>query len=257
MQEKERNDMYQVYLPMSFNQAPIAAKCLGAGFSEGAHVQLGTNWHRSWGLYVGYWDNRIGVPCVWGALMINQAVYIGIGGNTPYVLGFNEPDMADQANMTPEEAAPLWHTLTQARPERLFASPSTIESDTWLPDFRNCYISMFGIPPRFDVIDIHCYADDPTADLARVDLACTYANTWGVNEVWISEFQYGHRQEEGATDRLVTFFDELRSRPLVKKVFWFAVNIHPAPWYPDDWLIPNLVTDEWELTELGEVYRDL
>jgi hypothetical protein len=254
-----RKSTTTVFFPFIGHETNKAQRCLGAGATEDTHVKLGTSWHRSWGLYVWWNYNRYGVPCVWGEYLVDQAIQIGIGGNSPYVLGFNEPDREDQANLTPLEAAPLWHTLTEAHTERLFASPAIVESDTWLTDFRTEYIGMYGEPPRMDVIDIHCYADDPVSDLARVDYALARASDWAINEVWVSEFQYGHRQEQGAADRLVEFFDGLESRLPVTKIFWFSVHIPSPlpPWYPSDWLAPNLIDTDGELTELGQVYSSL
>jgi hypothetical protein len=41
----------------------------------------------------------------WNAAGIDQIATLVEADNSPYLLGFNEPDNSGQANMTPEDAA--------------------------------------------------------------------------------------------------------------------------------------------------------
>ncbi|CAN0554626.1 unnamed protein product, partial [Ectocarpus sp. 8 AP-2014] len=36
-----------------------------------------------------------------------------VGDTSPYLLGFNEPNYGEQANLTPQEAADLWPQVRQ------------------------------------------------------------------------------------------------------------------------------------------------
>ena len=80
-----------------------------------------------------------------------------VGGNSPYILGFNEPDLSSQANLTPQRAAVLWRRIEQAYPHRLLVSPAVSCGDLyWLVRFRSAYRELYGTWPRFDVLAACC-----------------------------------------------------------------------------------------------------
>ena len=51
------------------------------------------------------------MPLIWGAANVNAGTLSQVRGEGPYLLGFNEPDMSGQANMTPAQALSLWPQL--------------------------------------------------------------------------------------------------------------------------------------------------
>ena len=73
---------------------------------------------------------------------------------TKNLLGFNEPDLKSQANMTVDEAIRLWPKL-QSTGLRL-GSPATINpTSTWLSEFMS-KADKGGL--RVDFVTMHCYA---------------------------------------------------------------------------------------------------
>ncbi|WP_210494956.1 glycosyl hydrolase [Patulibacter sp. SYSU D01012] len=125
------------------------------------------------------------VPMLWGAGSVTDATIDRLtadrrAGRARALLGFNEPDLGGQANMTPAQAIALWPRL-EATGLRLgspaVASPYTrSQSDpakTWLDDFLSRAKAQGR---RVDFVALHFYGDwtDPTTvrsierDLRRV-----------------------------------------------------------------------------------------
>ncbi len=148
-----------------------------------------------------------------------------LGGNGRYVMGFNEPDGTSQADLTPTQAATLWHDQVEplAAGKKLVGpvvmqwedcgdnqgkiNPATGLAYTpddcptprggwWLHQFRRDYINRYGRPPRIDVMPVHAY--HWWGELHSGEVAAWFetftaqrialANAWGVPEVWITEF---------------------------------------------------------------------
>lgn len=80
----------------------------------------------------------------------------------PWVLGFNEPDLASQANMTVAQALALWPQL-EAMGNKLI-SPATAGSMSagsgWFFDFMNGVGASGGYTPRVDAIAVHSYTQN-------------------------------------------------------------------------------------------------
>ena len=71
-----------------------------------------------------------------------------------YVLGFNEPNKTDQANMTVADAIALWPAMT-SNPNILVGSPATsADGQTWFKDF---YTQAQAAGLRIDFIALHWY----------------------------------------------------------------------------------------------------
>ena len=71
-----------------------------------------------------------------------------------YVLGFNEPNKSDQANMTVADAIALWPAMT-SNPNILVGSPATsADGQSWFNDF---YTQAQAANMRIDFIALHWY----------------------------------------------------------------------------------------------------
>ena len=80
------------------------------------------------------------------------------------VLGFNEPNHADQANMDPEVAAYAWLRLQEAYPEKTLVSPSASPPHTeeWFDQFFEvCDV----IGCRVDYLATHAYTGNADVDI--------------------------------------------------------------------------------------------
>ncbi len=119
---------------------------------------LNLKWHYSWGSRANFFAPPF-VPMIRNAAVLDQDA-IGIvtrqlaQTNTKHLLGFNEPDVTAQANMSVDKAISLWPKL-QATGLRL-GSPATVApSSPWLADFM-AKAKNKGL--RVDFITMHIYA---------------------------------------------------------------------------------------------------
>ncbi|WP_329103599.1 glycosyl hydrolase [Micromonospora sp. NBC_01699] len=99
------------------------------------------------------------VPMIWGAKSVNPGELAKAKAAGPYLLGFNEPDMAEQSNMSPEAALDLWPQLVATG--ATLGSPAVAwggaDAGGWLDRF------MSGAKARnlrVDFIALHWYGGD-------------------------------------------------------------------------------------------------
>ena len=108
-------------------------------------------------------------------------------GDVDYLLGHNEPDAEEQANMTVEEVVAQWPQLQAAADEYdlLLGSPSTKHYNAqWLIDFMDI-VDAPGSGLRVDFMAIHWYYP-PNVDSFMSKMQWVY-NQWG-RDVWVTEF---------------------------------------------------------------------
>lgn len=109
------------------------------------------------------------VPMIWGAAMVTDGNLAKAKQNGGALLGFNEPDLREQANMSVEQALDLWPRL-QSTGLRLGSPVVAFGGDTaggWLDRF------MSGVRERgyrVDFIALHWYGSDFRADAATGQL---------------------------------------------------------------------------------------
>nr|WP_231127131.1 glycosyl hydrolase [Motilibacter aurantiacus] len=128
---------------------------------------LGATWSYNWTDSGSSASGVQFVPMVWGAATAASAAQMGAlasgarAGRYKELLGFNEPDHADQADLTPEQALALWPKL-QATGLRLGSPAVANYWGGWLDRF------MSGAQARgyrVDFVTLHFYPDftDPSA----------------------------------------------------------------------------------------------
>ena len=108
--------------------------------------------------------------------------------NVTHVLGFNEPNQPDQANMTVEEALAMWPKL-QASGLRL-GSPSPNDAERglkWLYEFMD-EADKRGL--RVDFVAVHYYKADWSANKLVGWLQKIHKRTGG-RPIWLTEFNNG------------------------------------------------------------------
>lgn len=122
--------------------------------------QLGAHWMYSWGNVIRdeIPANVEFVPMFWGRGSvtqenINRIKQLAAEGKVKYVLGFNEPDGAAQANMTVDEAIALWPMLEQIGLP--LVSPATVNpNNAWMQEFMS-RADALGL--RVDYVAVHHY----------------------------------------------------------------------------------------------------
>lgn len=215
---------------------------------------LGCAWCYSWGPEPGGTPDAETVPMLWGANDVGKA----LGGNSPWLLGFNEPDLSNQANLTPEQAAALWRQVETLYPGRKLVSPAPSHFDVaWLGRFRDAYAVAYGVWPRLDALAFHCYwsADEC---IAIGEQFVAWAAAWGVPEVWCTEFAFVPAWAADAEADARRFVAWAEAEPTVTRYAPFVSHIAGGEWYwPDARPEANpsvFAADGMTLTEIGKWY---
>jgi len=216
-------------------------------------------WYINWGTVTGSCATAIHVPVVWGTF--SECPVTGPG---PLTLGFNEPQRADQANLTPTEAAVLWHKLTiECASQRLWATPSAINDLYWLTDWYNAYITMYGIAPRADLVNVHCYSwSGADACIAYLRQVQDWARARNIPGVIISEWailpcSLGETQAIVEAEKVQAWME---TQPNIVGAAWFAARIYGN----EEWILPpggpacntTLVDTSGALTAFGQWYSN-
>ena len=171
------------------------------------------------------------VPMIWGAKTVTPANLAAVKGQGTTLLGFNEPDLAEQSSMSVEQALDLWPQL-QATGMRL-GSPAVAHSGDqaggWLDRFMTG-ARQRGL--RVDFITLHWYGSD--FGPAAVDHLKNYLDAVRARydlPIWLTEYsladfsgggvRYPNAQEladfAGASSRM------LEGLPYLERYAWFAL----------------------------------
>jgi RNA polymerase sigma factor (sigma-70 family) len=220
----------------------------------------GASWYYTWSTqHSGITTPSSGsfVPMIWGAKSVTDSSLAQAREYGPYLLGFNEPDMAQQSNMTVEQALELWPKLMAAG--KILGSPAVAYGgDTaggWLDRF------MSGAKAkgyRVDFITLHWYGGDfrtPQAvEQLKAYLAAVYARYH--KPIWLTEyalidFSQGTRfpsaQQQAAFVTAST--KALDGLSYVQRYAWFGLGADPSK--PSS----GLFTDGTTTTAAGRAFQ--
>lgn len=214
------------------------------GSSDGELRLTNSAWYYNWGprssAEVSTYDAEF-LPMIWSGGQANQANIDRILGydNVEWVLGFNEPERTDQANMSVDAAINVWRTLDAGFRDTDIKLVSPAPSDTgdgqaWLADFMG-RANAEGL--QVDGVAFHWYGASTPNDpiqagrnfLGRVD---SYYNRYGL-PVFITEFAMhdwgGNHSDESMRAANQAFLEyvvpRLESRSYVEKYSfynWFS-----------------------------------
>lgn len=192
---------------------------------------------------------------IWGASDVNATV----GGNSQWIMGFNEPDSTSQANISPANAATLWRQIEQKYPTRKLAAPvPSGGNSTWLPAFRQSYISAYGAPPRLDALAVHCYAWSAAACIQYTQSFETLATAWGVPEVWVTEFSISPAAPNTLSQALQeaqSYINWMEGDSMITHIAWFASKIQGTEaWASGYFLTPVVDWTTAQRTAFGNMY---
>lgn len=245
---------YTVYMPMVQSQfTPSKGVGLAHPPCQDA-IAIGAAWAYSW--------SRVAPTCVEGVPMIWGATQAGlpVSGSSAYLLGFNEPDIATQANLTAQEAAALWPHIEDNYSDRLLVSPAPSHLDVaWLQRFRNAYIAQHGHAPRLDALAVHCYGGY-IGCRAKIEQVTQYAESWNIEGgVWVTEFATPpclFASDEIALAQARQLIQWMQAEPRVARYAWFANRIDGNEWWsPRMDCITPLFDPFGALTQWGEMYK--
>jgi hypothetical protein len=180
---------------------PLVGVASGVYASEGDAQPLasvGARWTYDWAARSALRGSTVEyVPMAWGSGSVtsgNLATWQAARRSraAAWLLGFNEPDLGSQSNMTPDEAIRLWPKL-QSTGLRLvspaMASPytrsQTHPAKTWLDDFMS---QAQARRLRVNAIALHFYGDwtDP-GNVDSIERAIAHVHARWHKPIWVTE----------------------------------------------------------------------
>jgi hypothetical protein len=187
--------------------------------------KLGAAWFYDWGTSSSCKTNAQFVPMVWGGWTAtanpNPPAKLASAGQK-IVLGFNEPDHADQAHLTVAAALALWPAMDQPGFERVGSPATASDGQAWFEQF------MMGVEQqglRVDFIALHWYGWDAgsCASVAGLEAYVKWAEQWH-KPLWLTEWSC--RMQSAEVTR--KFYDDaiamFAKHPLLERYAWFLTR---------------------------------
>lgn len=217
--------------------------------------KLKVTWWYNWWIAPG--DCNVGeyVPMVSGkgnkgvgdiAWQRDQAINAGYRT----ILGFNEPDKADQANMPVAQAVSLWPTLTSNTSIRI-GGPATAgdaNGRAWTTEFMN---QVQAKQLKVDFITLHWYgwnAGSCDANASQLESHIKWAESLpGNRPIWITEFGCMHQSNPDMATVRAFYQGALQ-------VFARHPRVERYAWYP--WNGNNELVLTGTLTPLGTAFAN-
>jgi Glycosyl hydrolase catalytic core len=199
------------------------------------------------------------VPMIWSETFVKSRELELAKESGSVLLGFNEPDRADQANMTVEEALSLWPQL-MATGLRL-GSPAPADNpslpESWLERFIN---GARERDYRVDFLAVHWYGDN-----FAVEEAVNTLNDFleAVHHkfklpIWLTEYSLirwsdppGYPSWEEQAEFAAKSVEMLERLPFVERYAWYSL----PPWTNDSSETTALYYQNGEPTPVGIAYR--
>jgi hypothetical protein len=255
------NNQFSVFLPFVDNASPLPVNWTpkkGAALTYqdcSSAAAVNAVWEYGWSPSPSNCVGIENIPMLWGAGDVNAT----LGGNSQWIMGFNEPDFASQANISPSNAATLWRQIEQKYPTRKLLAPAPSGGNTtWLPAFRQSYISAYGSAPRLDGLAVHCYAWQGSACIQYTQTFESLATSWGVPEVWVTEFSLSPAAPNTPNQSLLeaqTYINWMESDPMITHYAWFASKIQGTePWALSSFMTQLVDWNTGQLTTFGRMY---
>ncbi|NUV62121.1 glycosyl hydrolase [Streptomyces sp. CAI-85] len=215
-----------------------------------ALADSGASWYYNWTSSTGPVARPEGVeyvPMIWGPGSVTDAELGQAAREGTALLGFNEPDLPGQSDMTPEQALDLWPRLEDTGLR--LGAPAV----AWGADLAGGWLDRFmqgarerGL--RVDFIPLHWYGGDfgPAAtDQLRGYLQAVH-DRYG-KPVWLTEYglidfsqdppRYPGAREQ--TDFVTASTRMLEGLDFVERYAWFTLSTGTAPTGLYDGTTPN------------------
>ncbi|HEY5688697.1 MAG TPA: glycoside hydrolase family protein [Yeosuana sp.] len=226
---------------------------------QALYLKLKPHWYYNWG---STWvddkpSNLEFVPMKWGKwgdidVFVANMKVLKEAGKIHYLLGFNEPDGVEQANMTVDQAIALWPKLEEVGLP--LGSPACVNpTGTWITEFMQ-KASEKGL--RVDFMTVHWYGGASASSFIS-RLYDTY-NQFG-KPIWVTEFAPADWTAATPADnkftpaQVLNFMKEalpqLEALDFVHRYTWFAFSQTSAVGTSS-----ALFDADRNLTPLGEYY---
>lgn len=191
--------------------------------------------------------------------------YVAAHPSTQYLLGFNEPNLTDQANMTPAKAAEYWPAVVALAKElnlKLVAPAMNYGTlnGYWDPiKWMDEFLAQPGVSiDDIDVMALHCYMTSPEGLKSFVQRFEKYNKP-----IWMTEFCAwdANAKSPNSVDEQINYMCEVlnyfEQSPVVERYAWFIPRYKTPGAYPYMQMLTNTSPVNpvpVELTELGKIY---
>ncbi|KAA6344335.1 hypothetical protein EZS27_008031 [termite gut metagenome] len=270
-EKEEEIDDYEPKTPVTQSRSEKRGVSFAFQFTDDVKLLgKGASWSYNWGPdQTASFDAVIGetnmdfCPMAWNGIDANRLrAYKTRHPECKYLLAFNEPNLTDQANMTPRQAADRWPAVKSIADELglEIISPAmnygTLsgygDPITWLDEF-------FQLIPISDIsgISIHSYMPDGGATKSYIERFRKYNKP-----VWLTEFcawdgvNAGNFKLEGQMNYMVDIINYMESDPNVFRYAWFIPRGgNKVEDFPYMYLLTK--SSKVELTPLGKVFVNM
>ncbi|GAA6031120.1 hypothetical protein JCM8097_004013 [Rhodosporidiobolus ruineniae] len=229
----------------------------GVGFNNPDYTKdLNLAWCYSWNAVPGgtVADGVMFVPMLWGEKLLDgweDDAKAAIKAGATHVLGFNEPDLAEQANLSPSAAASLWSSAIEP-----LATSAKLVSPAVSNGVENADGTPMGVPwmkqflgncsgCSISAVALHWY--DSATNTAYFTKYLEDAHTELNMPIWLTEFM-----GTGSTAEQQTFVDF--AVDYLEKQDW--IERYAAFGAFSDNSIANFFDSDGSLTDLGKTYAD-
>lgn len=204
------------------------------------------------------------VPMAWNGAFNETALreFLDEHPNVKYLLGFNEPNFAEQANLTPQQAADLWPRLEAIADDynlKLVApavnySPGNVDipgtEDDWSPwEYLDAFFEACE-GCRVDYIAVHCYMKYAGAFEWFIGEFERYDRPIWVTE-WASWDEGGPANVGEQMDYLASTVRWMENNPNVYRYSWFIGRTDGGP---SAFPYLDILAGDGQLSPLGGLY---
>jgi hypothetical protein len=197
-----------------------------------ALAQSGASWYYTWSTTHSGISGPGFVPMIWGPGSVTAQALAQAKAAGPYLLGFNEPDLSSQSNMSVDSALNLWPQL--ASTGQTLGSPAVASGGATAGGWLDRFMSGAAAKGyRVDFIALHWYGSDfVTANAVnqlRTYLQAVYDRYH--KPIWLTEYALIKFSNGGSTyptqDQQAAFVTAsakmLAGLPFVARYAWFAL----------------------------------
>jgi RNA polymerase sigma factor (sigma-70 family) len=203
------------------------------GAAQQALAASGASWYYNWGASPSGITSPAGVsyvPMIWGASNVTSSTLAQVKTEGNVLLGFNEPDLSSQSNMSVSQALSLWPQLESTG--MTLGSPAVASGGDvaggWLDQFMS---GAAARGDRVDFITLHWYGSDfdPTDATSQLQSYVEAVYNRYHKPIWLTEFglaNFGNNTFPTAAQQAAFVTDStamLDSLPYVQRYAWFAL----------------------------------
>ncbi|KAJ7595022.1 hypothetical protein C8J56DRAFT_928222 [Mycena floridula] len=205
-----------------------------------------SSWMYGWNPKPSVNTNISFVPMQWGSQDISSlwSTILALDRRPAAVLGFNEPEMTGQSNISAEEAARLWKQyMLPLRTLGIRLCSPGISSAPWGMPWMQNFIN--ACPGCFDVMVVHWYGDG--SQWFKEYIQKVHA-TFPTYPLWVTEYASTSRDPQEQLRFMNDTMAFLESLSCVERYSWFCYGRSA------NGLISNLLDSDGNLTPLGKSY---